>query len=451
MYSLSLSRESVLNIVEEGWNSDSSAGGAVVKTFGDVVVRRSRVVASAEITFDGFSNDPSIQPRVGISSGHFTQTYKLTGPPRLGDWPDDGSSPCYQGRITVWLPAGTAYRSTTIAADDFNVIFSEGLNISVTDEFVVATDSGSIVAPRIKDIGEGSMVPYRLQSPHTFLVSQLTDIRGWFPIYNRLTLGTGPGDISVEVGLKLPMLSEHLTAELAVATRRGNVNLMAMPPQRDRRGRRDGKIPLRDYATVVHTTTGNITAKLAVGSRTEFETSSGNTDVDLQPVLGLAAPTQDRFPLLHTLSESGNAKIRVREPIWTDAIRPLESEKITARSGASGNDIHSERHSATQEAMQKQRALDNFQTEHITNGGRLLITYPDSWTGFIKWQGSDMRKVSLIATGVTILRQWGYLVKHIEARRGTGRSLANIDSQGGELIMAIGQEIGEDDTAPSTS
>ncbi|OAA71786.1 hypothetical protein LEL_09021 [Akanthomyces lecanii RCEF 1005] len=470
-----LGRESVINIVEEAWSTDSKTTAAKdVKVFGDIVVRSSRGLESPAVSFDGFSNDPSIRPRLNINSGHLTQTYYLTGPPSLLDWPDDGSSPCYQGRITLWLPAGTTYKSSALVSEHFNVVLTGGLNVSTTDDFVAVSDDGNIVAPHIMTVGARPIAPYRLQSPNCLMVSGMGSVRGWFPLYNRLTLASGSGDVSAQVGLKPLDLLHDSSAELVATSRKGSVNLTAEPPQRDRSGGRDGKFPLRDYASVIQTRAGNITAQLTIGSRTEIETVSGNTKLDLQPILGFETRTWTRFPMLNTMSETGDAQIRVREPIWTDAIKFLENDNLIQTRSEEGvlaertsswshrgfftnlpiitkpilstNLFYPERPNTNKEAAIQKEQWGNFETRHTSNGGNLLVTYPDSWTGLINWQGTESGRVSFIADEITILRQWGSPIKHIEARRGTGRSVVNLDNQGGAVILAIGREIAQNGT-----
>lgn len=472
-YGVSLSRESVINIVEEAWRNDSSAIEAtVVKVFGDIVVRSSRSLVSPELSIEGFSNDPDIRPRLNINSGHLTQTYSFTGPPSLLDWPDNDGSPCYQGRITLWLPTGTTYESSSLVTEHFNVVLGAGLNVSTTESFLAMSNHGNVVAPRIITAGQESTVPYRLQSPDCVMISALGNVQGWFPLYNRLTLMSKSGHVNAQVGLKSLDLLQDSSAQLVATSRKGNVNLTAEPPQRERSGKRDGKFPLRDYVSVIQTRAGNITAQLPIGSRTEFETVSGKTEVDLQPILGFQTRMWNRFPMLNTLSETGNTRIRVREPIWTDAIKFLESNRVIQtraekdvlaetkvswsrrdffgtlpmieRPGTFANPFLPRRPNVSKDAAIQREHWGNFETRHGSNGGDLLVTYPDSWTGLINWQGS--KQVSFLADEITILRQWGTSIKHIEARRGTGRSVVNLDNQGGVSILAIGKEMVQNDT-----
>ncbi|KAJ6782711.1 hypothetical protein PWT90_07598 [Aphanocladium album] len=425
-YPVSLGPESALNIVEQGWNIDSKVTAErTVRVFGDIVVLSSRRVASPQVSLEGISNDPRIRSRMDISSGHLTHTYKLTGPPPFPDWPNEDSLPCYQVRITVWLPAGTTCRSAAFLSENLNVQLRVGLNVSTTDQFVATSDSGNIVAPHIMDVGQAATAPYRLQSPDCFMVSELGAVQGWFPFYNRLTLVSGLGEVTAQVGLKSLDLLQGSSPQLVASSRRGNINLTAVPPQRDRFGEIDGKFPERDYYSVVQTRMGNITAQLAMGSRTEFETVSGNTQVDLQPILGRQTRQSTRNLMLTTLSETGDSQIRIREPIWTDAIKQP---------------------GLNEQAAVYREPWGNLDARHISSGGNMLITYPDSWTGRINWQGAESEQLSILGSGVTILRQWGSSIKHIEATRGTGRSVVNIDGQEGSVILAIGRDITQNDT-----
>lgn len=473
-YGLSIGRESSINIIEEGWNGASgSAEATAVRVFGDIVVRSSPLFESAEVSLDGFSNDPSIAPRFNINSGHLTQSYYLSDPPPVLDWPDDGSVPCYQGRITLSLPAGTTFKTLSLSSEQFNVLFRTGLNLSVTEGFAATANSGNIIAPVIMTADEGSIAPYRLQSPSSLVVSVSGNIQGWFPLYNELGLLSGSGDVVTQIGLKSLDLSKNPSTGLVASSRGGNVNVTSVPPQRTKFGERDGKFPLRDSASVLQTKIGNITAKMAIGSRTEFDVVHGNIDVDLQPILGHRAREQNRSPLLSTFSEVGNSQIRVREPIWTDDIKystndnptPTKFEDITLAQRTKSTNRKSflaalprgarlrlptdlfywARSNATKQATMRNKPWGDFETRHSAGDGNLLITYPDSWTGLIKWQGTNQH-ATFLAHGLTILRQWGSSTKHIEARRGAGDSVVNIDSQGGSVILAIGQEIQQNET-----
>lgn len=470
VYSLTIGHESAINIIEESWKGASgSAEATAVRFFGDIVVRSSPLIVSPEVSLDGFSNDPSILPRLNINSGHLTQSYYLTGPPPVLDWPDDGSVPCYQGRITLSLPAGTTFKDLALSSEQFNLLLRTGLNISVTEGFAATTNSGNIVAPVIVTADKGSIAPYRLQSPGSLVVSASGNIQGWFPLYNELGLVSGSGDVVTQLGLKPLDPSQDPSARLMASSRGGNVNVTSVPPQRNKFGERDGNYPLRDYASVLQTNIGNITAKMAIGSRAEFNVVYGNIDVDLQPILGHNSREQNRSPLLSTVSEVGNTKIRVREPIWAEIKytkngnpTPIMSEDIMAQRTKSMNrksffttlppsvkpgiPVDPRAHyNATNQATIRNKPWGDFETRHSASDGNLLITYPDSWTGLVRWQGTS-KPVTFLAYGLTILRQWGSSTKHIEARRGAGGSVVNIDSQGGSVILAIGQEIGENAT-----
>lgn len=436
-YEVSLSQDSSVNIIEEGWSNDAgdTDGRTGVTIFGDVIIRTTRPGAGPSVSIDGFSNDPRISPQLNIRSGHVTQSFYLTGPSPVLNWPDDTSSPCYQGHIILWLPAGSVFQSTAVVSEHFNINIRNGLNISNSGGFIATLNSGDITAPDMVDTVGGPVSPYRLQAPAYTVVSGLGNIRGWFPLYNRLRLLSVFGDVSALIGLKSVDLLTDSSAQLETSSRRGNVNVTAVAPQQDSSGRKDGKLPLRDYATVLNTRMGNITAKIPIGSRTEIETVSGHTDADLQPILGYTSRDWNRNPWLNTLSENGNTRIKIREPIWTDAIKFPE------------NDYPGRLMSSNGVATEKE-SWGNFESRHISSEGELQLTYPESWTGIINWQGTDTKGMSLFADSVTVLRQWGTAIKHIEARRGNGRSIVNIDTQGGFAILAIGREITKNNSDP---
>lgn len=455
-YTVSLVRESTLNIVEEGWSNDArSTDGRDVTVFGEVIIRTAPPSAGASVTLDGFTNDPRIKPRLNIRS----QTYYLSGPSPVLNWADAAGSPCYQGRIILWLPAGSVFESTAIITDHFDINIRNGLNISNPGGFIATLSNGDVTAPGVMDAVGGPVSPYRIQAPDCIMISGLGNIRGWFPLYNRLKLLSVFGDVSALIGLKSVDLLTDSSAQLESSSRRGNVNITAVPPQKDSSGRKDGKLPLRDYASIIHTRMGNITAKIPIGSRTEFETVSGHTDADLQPILGYKSRDWNRNPWLNTLSENGNTRIRVREPIWTDAIKfpgndypflvASRNDAFIQGSGSKSIGQLLPFHSALQwkytnaitKIVTENEPWANFESRHISSEGELQLTYPDSWTGTINWQGTDTKGMSLLADSVTVLRQWGSMIKHLEARRGKGRSIVNIDSRGGFAILAIGREI----------
>ncbi|TPX07798.1 uncharacterized protein E0L32_010485 [Thyridium curvatum] len=454
-----------------------------IRTSGDVVFRRTTTASSdPSITLEMVSSSDAIV--VGIDYSEDRQALVITTP-RAVAWDDtDREWPCLNVRVTVWVPGdggGSSLNRLQVDVVHLGVKLLDNLALRVGDYTRLGTTVGPVAAAVSGSEDEERLArsgpPASFAFDSRFIEVKTTSARiyGSWPLYDYLVLESMSGNVRAGVVPKPALAERPLPAKLRVKTVSGNAEVwepvgraaevLAERRRQERSGRMvavdarpEDVIPPRDYAVEVSSTSGDMSGALAFGGAggaggATFHSTSGKLSVDLLPVLPAALAQQQlrgqrKQVGLETSTTSGNAAVRVLEPLWTgedgdgnaafvpgpvpigdrdpyDVLRPEEEEE---------------------EAAAAKAALRVLQARHTSTSANLVVRYPKSWEGWITGQ-SMSGTITLRGEGITVVREgkdWPGVYKKVVARKGSvgegEASSVEVKSTSGDLTVAIGTE-----------
>ncbi|KJZ74932.1 hypothetical protein HIM_05663 [Hirsutella minnesotensis 3608] len=167
------------------------------------------------------------------------------------------------------------------------------------------------------------------------------------------------------------------------------------------------KTSLRDYIVKMETTSGDINVDLImIGSKAQFNSTSGNFVLRLLPVLNSTyLESNGLHPALKTGTTSGRTDIALLDPVWI---------------GTKSNT----------------RALSNLDSSHSSTSGNIKLRYPSSWEGKLS---------SSSTSGSHTIRGKGLNFNHnheksAEGQKGHGSLTLRIETLSGNQDVLVGDE-----------
>ncbi|QPG93719.1 hypothetical protein C2857_001999 [Epichloe festucae Fl1] len=347
------------------------------------------------------------------------QAIKIITPHVLEWWEYNGEAPCIQMRVTVHVPQNSYIDSLGLDVVHLDVEIAEGLAMGAVDGPIIKTVVGNVNTPLADIIEDDNVFPYSLQSRRIVVQTVSGDVKGWFPLYDLLKVGSASGNVYVEVVPKSADKGSARQAMLSVDSISGNVRIkesLAFAVDDKKSGK---KLPARDYVVKVETASGNVHADVAMTSRADFQSTSGDLTLKLLPLLTKGSERGD----LHTETMSGTTTVTV--------LRPLEIQ-LGADEKTFMTDTEARR---TADGP----PLSELQTRHGSTSGDIKLLYPSSWTGRFKAE-SISGGITVKGQDVKITHSSRGIPKRVEGEKGKGNSFAHMGSILGDVELYVGKE-----------
>ncbi|KAK4204791.1 hypothetical protein QBC40DRAFT_261402 [Triangularia verruculosa] len=431
-FDVSFSDDKPLTIIQNISHDNDHHSYKPIQIHGSVILRRT----------DSDHPDPSLVVETTVNNDliattiswdEHSQKLVVTIPNFLRtDSPNRPPWPCIHLTATLWTPASSSLSSLSISTTVLSILLVDNLSLSVKEDTVLSSTVGSIVSDTTGS-GLGSSTSHTNSLSSTFefispLISASTTsapISGSWPLYNYLSFESTAGNIKVSILPQPDLNLDHpKPAVLNVKSSSGTVELVE--PISDARNvyetakilaqegagylaaKPESVIPVRDYRVDVHTTSGNIKAKLATTEWGGWKSTSGKIDVEVLLVLDSGVYNdKGRQAGLETRSTSGNTVFGVWEPLWADQsnkgyILPVVLPgQVQAEDGG--------------------KALRVVRAEHGSTSGDIRVVYPKSWEGEITL-GTLSGRLKVGGEGVKVVKGgeggWPGVRKNVVARKG---------------------------------
>lgn len=232
--------------------------------------------------------------------------------PRTASFTTPRHDHCISLEITVWLPEDTSLSELSIASTVLTLRVFDDIKLNVTGSSEFASVSGDVF---FLEHGIQESVPptsYPLDSRHITVETVSGNIKGIYPLYDLLKLGSQSGDITAAFFPQQVLPSAPEPADLEVSTASGKilVNFPGIPGYSP---------PARDYVTRIWSVSGDITGGYFLGSIGSFKSTSGDITAKVLPVIQYSPSTDpDDAPKtqFESWSVSGGHDIDILDPVF---------------------------------------------------------------------------------------------------------------------------------------
>ncbi|KAK4178703.1 hypothetical protein QBC36DRAFT_367079 [Triangularia setosa] len=435
-FAVSFSADKPLAIIQNISHTNDHHSYKPIQIHGSVILRRT----------DSDHPDPSLVVvttanneliATTISWDESSQKLIVTIPNFLpSDAPNQPPWPCIHLTVTLWAPASSSLFSLSISTTILSILLVDNLSLSVGENTVLSSTVGSITS----DTTGSGVSPSTTLSPSFNFISPLISvsttsapISGSWPLYNYLSFETTAGNIKVSILPQPDLNPDHpKPAVLNVKSSSGTVELIE-PISAARDAYETGKtlalegagylaekpeaaIPVRDYRVDVHTTSGNIKARLATTEWGGWKSMSGKIDVEVLLVLdeGVYNDKVGRQAGLETRSTSGNTVFSAWEPLWVGVGAGRKLRVVKARHGSTSGDVR--------------------------------VGYPKSWEGEVNL-GTLSGRLKVGGEGVRVVKGgeggWPGVRKNVVARKGEeGEKGSKVEgkSTSGDVSVWVGDQ-----------
>ncbi len=424
-------------IREKGWTGPS---GPSPNVNGEVILRPTKS-SKAEIDVEIIANYKDLDIEVEFSNNGGTDHLKVTTPRVV---PDASSRDvCIQIRITAWVPEKALVNALRVSTVSLNVFVQAGLALGAENEIDFAVVAGNLIFPP----DDSDVEPYKMETPRYKYSTVSGDIKGWLPIYHKLSASTVSGDILAQITHKDVVLKVSESCLLDVSSVSGEIKIDDGSSSAEADG---AKIPPRDFLVKLGTTSGDITAKLFTGSSSEFASTSGDLKLDLVPVLDERWLHNSWRPLLKTESTSGGHRVQVAEPHFIsipDRQNPHERPTFPktdkdrkSKEATATEETQDDREVKRRRVAENKRGLTALESRHSSLSGNLHLTYPASWEGTFS---ADTMSSDITVRGKDVVvdkKKGGFVGKSVSGHKGDGASSMKINEMSGNINLSIGQE-----------
>ncbi|TDZ32745.1 hypothetical protein C8035_v011774 [Colletotrichum spinosum] len=467
VFNIAFEADKTLSVVQ-GVEADEPGRGYQPHVQGSFVVRRQLSNAPGPtIELEVVANDPALDVTVEWDSD--AQHLDIKTPQRI-EW-NQSLRPCITVRATVWVPEDAHLRSIYLAALSMDVAVVDDLAITIQEELSVETISGDVQFPP-------KLVPaYKLDSRNIVIHTVSGDIRGNWPLYDSLKLGSNSGDIAGEVEPQAVLDSRPLPAVLEVSSVSGDISIKEPIERAYQSAKPDTVIYPRDYITIIDTKSGTVRAGVAFSTAASITTVSGDITATILPVYNVSLMQGVPEPDLRTTTKSGNVAVSVLEPLWVEIGRTLsrDGKSPTANPNVpvdiptnpvpvpqpripsiptvpfipiGSRDPYRSLPGRLGDLLGKRdatvAALDappmrHLKSSHSTISGQVKVRYPGSWEGTINAE-TISGKISVEGKGVRIesRTQWP---KSVKASKGQASAChADIGSTSGDISVLVGEK-----------
>lgn len=370
------------------------------------------------------------------------KTTKFSTTPRHDD--------CISLEVTVWLPEDATLSALSIASTALTLRVFDDIKIKVTGDAEFGSVSGDVFFPNIGEEGKAPPKTYPLDSRHITVETVSGNIKGIYPLYDYLKLGSQSGNIAVGVYPQPVLPSAPASADLEVSTSSGDiqVNLPAQIPRYSP--------PPRDYVTRVASMSGDISGIYFLGSIGSFKSTSGDmTGVKILPVIQYSPSTDpDDAPSTQfdTWSVSGDHSFEILDPTF---ISLLPSNKPDQRSSPEpyipiGDDdpyhlLPPDLNEDVDLEERRVRATKKWRTlkaSHQSSSADISVHYPLAWEGTVSGK-TVSGGIEVDGEGLKIItykKGWAY--KELVAGKGVNKkgegSSSGMINISGDLNFTVG-------------
>ncbi|CEI63015.1 hypothetical protein FVEN_g427 [Fusarium venenatum] len=417
----------------EGWHTHIS---------GELILRPTDKSSPAKIEAEVLSNTDGLG--IDVLINETTQVVEVVVPRRIA-WNETDTTPCIQVRATLWVSRGSVINTLTINTLQFDVIIDQGLVLGALDGVNIRSASGDINAPTIDATNTDKAVdPYTLSSREIYIHTASGDVRGWYPLYDLLDIGTASGDVTTGVGPKPVNPQAVRSATLKVRSASGTIKIDEPIMSARKAPRPDREFPPRDYRVDIITASGDVTADVAASSSASFKSQSGDLKLNIWPVLdsSLQMATGQDNPYLETDTKSGDTEVNLLEPLWTSlatigsTIPPLEP--YDPKSGRDPYIVLTENDET--EAKARKSSFGVLQSKHKSISGTVKLVYPQSWEGILYAQ-SISGSQDFKGKDLKITHEGGTFMNIIRGRKGDkGYSSLEVNTVSGDQVVVIGEK-----------
>lgn len=427
-------------IQKKGWNAPSSP---MPHVDGEVILRPTSA-SKAALEVEIITNYEDMGIDIEFETRGHTDHLKITTPRQSPEFSRDA---CIQIRVTAWIPQKAIVNALAVNTISLNLFVQEGLAMGAENSVDFTTVSGDVVLPD----DDGSVQPYKIESPDYKYTTVSGDIKGWFPMYHKLKITTVSGDVRAQVKHKDIVLSSNVPSLMEVASVSGTVTVQ------DGSDAADYDVPARDHLVKLHTTSGDIAAKVYTGSSSEFSSTSGDLQIDLVPVFDERWLRSSWRPLLMTTTTSGSHRITIKEPLFVEipnelypgrrpnlpkTEQPEEPSKVNV-DGTSVIADDNKDETETQDIKRRRIAKNNrgltaLESRHSSISGNMRLFYPASWEG--SFSASSMSSdIAFRGKDVVVEKKRGGLInKEVSGHKGDGSSTLKINELSGDVMVWIG-------------
>ena len=418
-------------LANRGWTTHIS---------GEVLLRPAENSSPARIEVEYISNTKELS--VELSMNKTSQLVELIVP-RTIDWKFTDKAPCIQIRATIWAPRAAIINALTISTVQLDVNIAKGFVLGALDGVNIRTVSGDINAPAIDTSSTNKdLVPYTISSREIRVHTTSGQVKGWYPLYDLLDIGTVSGDITTNIGPKPANPQYVRPATFRVRSASGTIKVDEPIDKAQKASRPDREFPPRDYTVDIITASGDIKADVAASSSASFKSQSGDLNLRVWPVLDssllIAAAGK---PYLETDTKSGTTQVNLLEPLWTSlatiggAIPPFEP--YDPKTGHEPYIVLRE-DSDVAEVKVSRPAFSVLQSKHKSISGSINLSYPASWEGVLFAQSASGSQ-DFRGKGLQIKKEGGTFMKIIRGRKGSGYSSLEVNSVSGDQVAVIGE------------
>lgn len=457
-------------------DGEKGGGSRIVRTAGEIRLRK-------------LPKDSKYGSR-GIFSINIHTSEDFDGIQVLKTWDDDlrlmkisvprtaphasGSDSCISLEITIWLPEDALLSDLAIESTSLTLRVFEDIDLKVARHSEFVSLSGDVYFP---DPGKEDADPrtsYPLDSRHITVETASGDIRGIYPLYDYLKLGSQSGSIKVGVYPQPVLPSAPAPADLEVSTSSGDilVNLPTLVPHY--------MPPARDYVTHVFTASGEVSGAYFLGSIGSFKTSSGDITAKILPVIQASPSTDpDDAPQTQfdTWTMSGDHDLLVLDPVFVSLLpsdEGVEPVLPTTPNGAGQPDGRYRNESpyedigdknpyrdilpptlnedailenqGSSKMVKRQRAASKawrtLTATHHSVSAAVTVQYPNSWEGTVseKSTSGDVKVEGKELKIISYKKGWTY--RELVARKGVSRkgegSWVSMDVISGDVKFVVG-------------
>jgi len=385
-----------------------------------------------------------------------TRTLNISTPRNTKMVPRPSRQECISLEITVWLPEDASLSALTIASTTLKVRVFDDIKIKVSGEAEFGSVSGDVIFPTIGEEGKVPPTDYPLDSRHITVETVSGNIKGVYPLFDYLKLGSQSGDIQAGIIPQAVLPAEPAPADLEVSTSSGDIKIN-LPAEI-----RGYNPPPRDYVTHASSVSGNIKGTYYLGSRGSFKSTSGDLSAKIQPVVQYSPSTNpDDAPesQFDSWSVSGKHEFDLLEPVFIS---------LLPASGHSQHDHENhghEQHNAPpyvpihnddpyrilppnlQVDLEKRGSTSTkkwrtLKSSHTSSSAKISVLYPGAWegtvsgktvSGNIEAEGDELKIIKYS-------RGWAY--KELVAGKGASKtdegSTATMSSISGSLSVHVG-------------
>ncbi|KAG6065058.1 hypothetical protein E4U32_007812 [Claviceps aff. humidiphila group G2b] len=389
--------------IEQRLTSDGRLGGRTVQVFGRLEIRSSDEYSNTgHIEIECGSEDATLTAATSVKKSD-QQDILISTPSTVHWWERRGPEPFVTIHIIVYVPIGGNIKALALTVDSLNVSIAEGLNLNAAESMTITTTSGIVNAPSLKSNARGQ-IPHCLKSRHIVVQTVSGNVEGWLPLHHLLKVKSMSGNLSIDVGLDSVYPNSDTCAKLMVESISGKVVVRepyvfyAQVNKQWKMSEGKNIPPSRNYVVTVVTASGDIDAQVAVTSRANIHSASGNLRLEV-----VVVPGDGRECSLMTDIKSGSTEVFV----------------VKSHYGANG--------------------ANGLRSRHQSMSGRIRVNYPDDWTG--KFDAATVCGTILVnGKNMKIMRASHGVPKTLEGVRGDGptyTSAVGMNSTAGDVVFRL--------------